>query len=934
MNPLIMKRNSIKFPKKLNIVEYSIKNDPNKKKNETKIIKKQNKSRNSNKINNNVYIKSKHNIQKENNEPSNKLKKVKSKESNILKSEKNKILNKNKNINASTPDIRLEKNEDSPSTTVFTKENIENKRPLSCEKRYLNKDMIFVKKKIQGNLKNSFILSKSEEKENDKNISCFCIRNNNSFMEKFKTNNNIDQERNINSNGKNFISNFIGDNSDNDIIINNHKKVSIIKDKYLNNSLAKNYLKGMKHNSESIMTKLNNSVRLRRNKKIVNEYTDKNLIEINSYNSPTISNLKKFNVSQSLRYRNISNYINNFKIINSEYSRNNDKPNNNKEVSENDNKIYNTMIEKNIKIKDKNINYNNINNFSYLKNEYINHINIINNQIQSKSNLNNAFLKSLNFEDLYLILKKFEIIKNNIILLVNLKNNSNKNLLDNISMFKIFIYDLYKFYLNSSLEGAPQNFFFDKNSEIYLHYYSVLLIISLGLIYVIAYKIRIISDSRNKILLLINQLQKGFLYFCDAIFENYINKGINDVWINEIMKELNKEKIPYGIEHISFIKKTAIEGNKIFNEIIKSIYNINFNINNKISEQEIFMYRNFWNKSLNHLSQIKINDLEELLDENIFKITNIKNNIINKTNINNNNNFKSLLIQKEKLNSQIMKSKQRAAITSLLFLKENIHNVKININNIGKKIISNKITQSKKTADKNKIMNNPNLNNRIKDNKNKKLSNINFKNIIKTLKVKEPYLDFPPSKKYTLVLDLDETMISFKFISQERGIGEMHLRPGLEDFLDEIKEYYEIIVFTSGTREYADMILDVLEHKKQKKYFDGRLYREHTTFIGNKYIKDLSKIGRDLSKTLIVDNLPHSFKFQHENGILISSFYGDDNDEDKALIELKKILMKIYQENDDVRKSIFKFKEEIIRTVSCLDVNQYKQIYYDDKIIK
>ena len=175
-------------------------------------------------------------------------------------------------------------------------------------------------------------------------------------------------------------------------------------------------------------------------------------------------------------------------------------------------------------------------------------------------------------------------------------------------------------------------------------------------------------------------------------------------------------------------------------------------------------------------------------------------------------------------------------------------------------------------------------------------------------------------------------MISFKFVSQERGIGEMHLRPGLEDFLDEIKEYYEIIVFTSGTREYADMILDVLEHKKQKKYFDGRLYREHTTFIGNKYIKDLSKIGRDLSKTLIVDNLPHSFKFQHENGILISSFYGDDNDEDKALIELKKILMKIYQENDDVRKSIFKFKEEIIRTVSCLDVNQYKQIYYDDKI--
>ena len=172
------------------------------------------------------------------------------------------------------------------------------------------------------------------------------------------------------------------------------------------------------------------------------------------------------------------------------------------------------------------------------------------------------------------------------------------------------------------------------------------------------------------------------------------------------------------------------------------------------------------------------------------------------------------------------------------------------------------------------------------------------------------------------MLDLDETMISFQFTQPQNGIGQMHLRPGLENFLDVIKEYYEIIVFTSGTREYADMVLDVIEHKKQKKFFSGRLYREHTTKIGKKYIKDLSKIGRDLSRTLIVDNLPQSFKFQHENGILISSFYADENDkkDDRALIELQKILIKIYEDKKDVRLSILKYKEEIIRNVSCLDL--------------
>ena len=127
---------------------------------------------------------------------------------------------------------------------------------------------------------------------------------------------------------------------------------------------------------------------------------------------------------------------------------------------------------------------------------------------------------------------------------------------------------------------------------------------------------------------------------------------------------------------------------------------------------------------------------------------------------------------------------------------------------------------------------------------------------------------------------------------------------------------YHLIIFTVGTREYANIILDLIEKKNNMKYFDGRLYREHATKIGNKYIKDLSKIGRDLSKTLIVDNNPHSFKLQHENGILISSYFGEKNN-DKALIELQKVLIKIYKEKRDVRESIAKYKEEIIQKISC-----------------
>ena len=180
---------------------------------------------------------------------------------------------------------------------------------------------------------------------------------------------------------------------------------------------------------------------------------------------------------------------------------------------------------------------------------------------------------------------------------------------------------------------------------------------------------------------------------------------------------------------------------------------------------------------------------------------------------------------------------------------------------------------------------------------------------------KVPYLKFPCKKEYTLILDLDETLICFKSSKNDENIGNIHIRPGLEIFLEIIKEFYEIVIFTIGTREYANIILDLIEKKNNTKYFDGRLYREHATKIGNKYIKDLSKIGRDISKTLIVDNNPHSFKFQHENGILISSYFGEKNN-DKALVELQKLLIKIYKEKGDVRESIEKHKEEIIQKIS------------------
>ena len=182
------------------------------------------------------------------------------------------------------------------------------------------------------------------------------------------------------------------------------------------------------------------------------------------------------------------------------------------------------------------------------------------------------------------------------------------------------------------------------------------------------------------------------------------------------------------------------------------------------------------------------------------------------------------------------------------------------------------------------------------------------------------FLPSPPLKELTLVLDLDETIMSFIYINEDNKEGLLRIRPYLYNFLNLIKSYYEIVIFTTATSNYADPLIDNIEIQKGK-YFDYRLYREHCTIRNNDIIKDISLIGRDLSKIIIVDNIQQNFKLQKENGILISSFWGEDDD-DKVLLQLGRILVSIaidMIENDydlDIRDEIKKYKEDIIKNVS------------------
>lgn len=82
-------------------------------------------------------------------------------------------------------------------------------------------------------------------------------------------------------------------------------------------------------------------------------------------------------------------------------------------------------------------------------------------------------------------------------------------------------------------------------------------------------------------------------------------------------------------------------------------------------------------------------------------------------------------------------------------------------------------------------------------------------------------------------------------------------RPHLQDFMERVASLFEIIIFTASQSIYAEQLLNVLDPKRR--VFRHRVYRESCVYVDGNYLKDLSVLGRDLSRVIIIDNSPQVF---------------------------------------------------------------------------
>ena len=564
------------------------------------------------------------------------------------------------------------------------------------------------------------------------------------------------------------------------------------------------------------------------------------------------------------------------------------------------NNVYNISIDKYKNNNNKNYSANTSNkkpyqNYTYNKPKTTTNINIKgdnNNGISTNYNINRKFTYTrINSAKNILTNRKIKInlvnknekdinINKKIYNAVNDSNNNNyylpfnlndiNDILDKIHSIIILLsknqekyiyincHEFFNFYNKCSLKKLFPSFF-KNNHKLILDSAINLCLFSLITIYHLS--------SENLMTNNIVNIVERILLFCKINFALFIKQIEIKYSINNLENIFKKYLISKNIDIITKeedLINTIYQNSKSMTNDIKLILNFYKSINIQ-----------FYNKLIIKFNNISIQSESDFIS---FYFNDIYKN--NKNNINN-------IFHISKINAI-----SRSRNTSL-----NLNNSHINCFSPKKRNVFGDLSIKKNNKENNetKIINN-------------KLIKKKFVKRKKETKIENPFIKSPLMKKYSLILSLDKTL-SYK----NNKTNTIILRNGLFSFLSTIKPFFELILFSIDSQDVSYPIINMIEN--DKKYFDYKFYKDHCVLYKNNLIKDLTLIGRDLSKIIIVDNNETCFELNKENGIKISSFYGDNND--NKLFELKNILKEIYFKNyNDVRLALKEFHNDIINKVS------------------
>lgn len=163
------------------------------------------------------------------------------------------------------------------------------------------------------------------------------------------------------------------------------------------------------------------------------------------------------------------------------------------------------------------------------------------------------------------------------------------------------------------------------------------------------------------------------------------------------------------------------------------------------------------------------------------------------------------------------------------------------------------------------------------------------------------YLNKNISNKLTIVLDLDNIIIyqSLQKLNNCRShivINNrvyLYIRPHLENFLNDLSEHCELVVYTTYEKDYADQIINLVDKNKR---ISRRFYKEDCVNKDSNLYKDVMVKGFEESRVIIIDDdeVSHltyksKMKLILDNIIPIKSWDGSESNDD-SLLKIRNVI--------------------------------------------
>jgi import inner membrane translocase subunit TIM50 len=144
---------------------------------------------------------------------------------------------------------------------------------------------------------------------------------------------------------------------------------------------------------------------------------------------------------------------------------------------------------------------------------------------------------------------------------------------------------------------------------------------------------------------------------------------------------------------------------------------------------------------------------------------------------------------------------------------------------------------------------------------------------------------------HTLVLDLENTLVHSTW---DRKHGWRHAkRPGVDKFLTDMAQYYEIVLYSPSHEGLADPVVASLD---KNGCIMHRLYRDACYYKNGSYTKDLSSLNRNMNKIILIDDDESAARSHKENWIPIRPYDNPNDRTDSTLSRITPFLIEVARE--------------------------------------